>query len=44
MFKTFDGNTTKYEEAPLWDRWPWLVLLCVLMTTEWVIRKVNGLP
>lgn len=44
MFKTFDGNVSKYEEAPLWDRWPWLVLLGVLMTTEWVIRKVNGLP
>lgn len=44
MFKTFDGNVTKYEEAPLWDRWPWLVLLGALMTAEWVIRKMNGLP
>ena len=44
MFKTFDGNVSKYEETPLWDRWPWLVLLFVLMTTQWVVRKVNGLP
>lgn len=44
MFKVYDGNITKYEETPLWDRWPWLVLLCALLTTEWVIRKINGLP
>lgn len=44
MFKSYDGNVSHYEEAPLWDRWPWLVLLCVLMTTEWVVRKMNGLP
>jgi len=44
MFKTFNGDVSKYEEAPLWDRWPWLILLGTLMTTEWVIRKVNGLP
>ena len=44
MFKTFDGNISKYEESPLWDRWPWLVLLCGLMTAEWVTRKINGLP
>ena len=44
MFKTYDGNVSRYEESPLWDRWPWLVLLFTLMTTEWVIRKINGLP
>jgi len=44
QFKTFDGTVSKYEESPLWDRWPWLVLLCGLLTTEWVIRKMNGLP
>lgn len=44
QFKTFDGHVSHYEESPLWDRWPWLVLLCALMTTEWVIRKINGLP
>lgn len=42
-FKTFNGSVSMYEESPLWDRWPWLVLICALMTTEWVIRKVNGL-
>lgn len=44
MFKTYDGNVSRYDESPLWDRWPWLVLLCGLMTAEWVVRKLNGLP
>jgi hypothetical protein len=44
QFRTFDGNVSRYEESTLWDRWPWLALLCALLTTEWVIRKVNGLP
>ena len=44
QFKTYEGNVSLYEENPLWDRWPWLVLLFALMTAEWVIRKVNGLP
>jgi len=44
QFSTYDGNVSHYEETPLWDRWPWLVLLFTLMTTEWVIRKMNGLP
>lgn len=32
------------EEVELWDQW-WLMLLVFgLMTTEWVTRKLNGLP
>ncbi|MEK6262128.1 MAG: hypothetical protein AABP62_26320 [Planctomycetota bacterium] len=44
QFKTFEETTSLYEESPLWDRWPWLAVLFALMTTEWVIRKLNGLP
>ena len=44
QFKTFDATTSLYEESPLWDLWPWLAVLFALMTTEWVIRKLNGLP
>lgn len=44
QFKAFEGSQSRYEESPLWDRWPWLVLLFGLLTTEWVIRKLNGLP
>ena len=44
QFKSYEATTSHYEESPLWDRWPWLVVLFALLTTEWVIRKLNGLP
>lgn len=31
-------------DIPLWNHWGLLVLLFALMTAEWVIRKVHGLP
>lgn len=44
MFQKVDETISEYHEIPLWDRWPWLVVLFTLMMTEWVIRKLNGLP
>lgn len=44
LFKKGDETLTQYHEIALWDRWPWLVVLFALMTCEWVIRKLNGLP
>ena len=44
MFKKVESTTTQYEEVTLWDRWPWLAIICTLMMTEWVTRKLNGLP
>ena len=32
------------QEKTLWDHWTLLVLFFVLLTAEWVIRKMNGLP
>jgi len=32
------------EEVELWDRWWLMLLVFALMTTEWVNRKLNGLP
>lgn len=32
------------EEVELWDQWWLMVLVFGLMTTEWVTRKLNGLP
>jgi len=39
------GNDTKEElrETTLWDRWPLVLLLAVLLTTEWVLRRRSGL-
>jgi len=28
---------------PLWNTWPLLVLFLVLLTTEWILRKVGGM-
>jgi hypothetical protein len=32
------------EEIELWDNWPILICFFALLTIEWVVRKVNGLP
>lgn len=32
------------EEQSLWDTWPAMLLFFFLLTTEWIIRKMNGLP
>lgn len=32
------------DEVSLWDHWLTLVVFCGLMGTEWVLRKLNGLP
>ncbi len=32
------------EETVLWDQWYMVLLFFALMTTEWVVRKLNGLP
>ena len=33
-----------FGDVLLWDHWTVLAIFFVLMTVEWVIRKVNGLP
>lgn len=32
------------EETALWDHWGLMLLFFGLLTTEWVVRKLNGLP
>ena len=32
------------QEQTLWDHWVILLLFFMLLTAEWVIRKLNGLP
>jgi hypothetical protein len=31
-------------EIRVWDHWLMFVVLCALLTGEWVLRKLNGLP
>jgi hypothetical protein len=39
------GGETREElrETALWDRWPLMLLLVILLTTEWVLRRRSGL-
>jgi uncharacterized membrane protein len=34
---------TLTETVPMWDKWPFLLILFILVTTEWVLRKRHGL-
>ena len=44
LFKGVTEHESSREEIPLWDHWLVLVLCFGLLTTEWVLRKLNGLP
>ena len=44
LLKPPDEETEAREETTLWDHWIVLVAFFVLLTTEWTIRKLNGLP
>lgn len=35
---------TQVEEHSLWDTWPAMLLFFFLLTAEWIVRKMNGLP
>ncbi|MBL8810042.1 MAG: hypothetical protein JNM43_07700 [Planctomycetaceae bacterium] len=39
-----DQPEQKLEEKTLWDHWVILAAFFCLLTAEWVIRKLNGLP
>ena len=39
-----DAQQNVTQEISLWDHWGLMVLFFVLLTTEWVIRKLHGLP
>ncbi|MDA1252835.1 MAG: hypothetical protein O2820_26895 [Planctomycetota bacterium] len=44
LLKPPEEETEAREETTLWDHWLVLVVFFVLLTTEWTIRKLNGLP
>ena len=39
-----EQETQSHEEQSLWDHWLVLTLFFGLLMTEWVLRKLNGLP
>ena len=44
LLKPPEQSTETRLEISLWDHWLILLLFFILLTTEWVIRKLNGLP
>lgn len=39
-----DETLQKIQERTLWDHWIVVLIFFTLLTSEWVIRKLNGLP
>ncbi len=39
-----DQTGARVEERSLWDHWALLPVFFLLLMTEWVVRKLNGLP
>jgi hypothetical protein len=44
MFQPPGQSQALRTETELWDHWLVLILFFALLTTEWVVRKLNGLP
>ncbi|MGD9854327.1 MAG: hypothetical protein AB7U20_05185 [Planctomycetaceae bacterium] len=44
LFAGVTEHGSSREEIALWDHWLMLALCFGLLTTEWVLRKLNGLP
>lgn len=44
LFLDPDADRKFGEENTIWDKWWVLVLFFALLTGEWVVRKLNGLP
>ncbi len=44
VFRDVSESTTLRREVSLWDHWPILLVFFGLLTGEWVLRKLNGLP
>lgn len=35
--------TVEYRRTPMWDKWPWLLLILGLLSLEWSLRRVRGM-
>jgi hypothetical protein len=43
-FQQVKETLTERKEIALWNHWLIFLVFCGLLMTEWVLRKVNGLP
>jgi hypothetical protein len=44
LLRPQDQSQNMVQEKTLWDHWALLFVFFFLLTMEWVIRKLNGLP
>ncbi|MEX0716763.1 MAG: hypothetical protein WD066_09255 [Planctomycetaceae bacterium] len=44
LLRSPELTQTLREETPLWDHWTLMLVFFGLLTIEWVVRKLNGLP
>ncbi|MCA9020750.1 MAG: hypothetical protein KDA74_11440, partial [Planctomycetaceae bacterium] len=44
LLPSLKQETTKQDEISVWDHWFFLILIMGILTVEWAIRKLNGLP
>ena len=44
LLKPQDEVNSVLQEETLWDHWSVMLLFFALLTSEWGIRKMNGLP
>ncbi len=44
LLPSLSQETTNQDEFSLWDHWLIMVLIMGILTAEWAIRKLNGLP
>lgn len=44
LLRPEDAQHSVTQEVTLWDHWAPLLLFFLLLTTEWVVRKLHGLP
>ncbi|MEW4489337.1 hypothetical protein AB1L42_14740 [Thalassoglobus sp. JC818] len=44
LFRNINKTVSIREEIPLWGHWSILLIFSIVATTEWVMRKLNGLP
>lgn len=44
LLPSLSKETTNQDEISLWDHWLIMILIMGILTAEWAIRKLNGLP
>jgi hypothetical protein len=44
LFGRSSDSASRQDQVTVWNHWSLLLLLFALLTTEWVLRKLNGLP